>query len=1136
MTCKPERWTRNAVVFLGTLGLLLLCFRGVNAQVTTAEVVGTVTDPTSAIVPGAQIKVVNNGTGAVYATVTSGTGDFDITKLQVGSYTITITARGFKTFVAHVALASGDHARISPKLQVGTSEQTVTVQALTPALQTQVPTVSTLIDDRLTQDLPLNGRNVTNLIQLAAGVTFGLPNAMNSGTRLDDRRLSSSYSANGQSDQLNNNMIDGMDNNERFIGAIGPQPSIDAIQEVKVMTSLDPAGISRSGGAVVNLITKSGTNQFHGTLYEFLRNDVTDARNYFATVGHKPSLRQNQFGGSLGGPIVRNKAFFFGDYEDFRLVEGVTAVSTVPTLFEEQNPGNFTDLGPTCPNVSSKVVKGSIGYDYFALYPAPNQPGVASVGTCAPPTNNFNFSSGQTQDVATYDSRVDYHLPNNDSFYARYDYNSTNAYIPGILPVTTVAGVTVNPGGGRSAAAGGNSDAGPAADQETSAALSYTHILNINSMIDFNAEYMRINDLSGTVNEGKDISNAFGFPCNSVSCVNLPGDTPSSGLMSIDMNGQPYAPLGDAWFSPLLDQENMFQYTGNYSLLKGQHSFKFGFSVIRRQASEAQSRFPRGDASANGNITGNVLADLLEGYVTGVSRVNTITTAALRTWEDGYYAQDDYRMKPNLTLNLGVRYDMYTPFTSANYGFSNFDPNLGLLIGPGLPGAQQSNATAGVMTDHGDIAPRLGLEYDAGHGFVARTGYGITYFPDNNTSVSLMSNAPYTYSFSCGRPPFESTACTGAYASPIDGQGWNMAAGIPVPSSNMALATNPANYIGTRIESTDFNYKNGMLQQWSLNLEKAFAGNVLTVAYVGNHGSRLATDSINENQPATSTSPYPFPNLPGVTIRPIRSVLWSNYNALQTTLERRLKAGLAANINFTWSHNTTNAMVMAEGQNVGECVGQCLVDNGHGQGVTYNSYYQYDYGNADLDTRNRFAATVTYNEPFGNNLRGAAGIFARGWTTNAIYFANTGNPITVSNADGSRSGIPGLGADNPNFVRGNSSGFHRSINEWYDVTQFHLQAAGMLGDEARNQIYGPGSQALALSLFKNIPIHENCRAEFRLESFNLFNTPTFGEPGNTIFSYDANNVGTNAGGPASITSTPFDAPARQLQGAIKIIF
>ncbi|MGA7522813.1 MAG: TonB-dependent receptor [Acidobacteriaceae bacterium] len=1130
-----HRIRRSFPVLLGFAGIFLLALGIAHAQVTTADILGTVTDPSGAIVAKGTVTATDEATGVKHTVQLTSSGGYDLTELQIGSYQVKITAPGFKTFVSRVTLAAGDRARVDAHLSVGSTSETVTVEAATPALQTNTSTVGTLISSQLTQNLPLNGRNVTNLIQLAAGVTGGLPNSMNSGTRPDDRRPSSSYSANGQSDEVNNNMIDGMDNNERFIGSVGVRPSIDAIQEVRVLTNLYTAEISRSGGAVVDLITKSGSNRFHGTAYEFLRNDITDARNYFATVGPRPELRQNQFGGSIGGPIVRDKAFFFFDYEDLRLVQGVTAVSTVPTLFEEQNPGNFTDLGSGCPNVSASVVKGSIGDNYFSLYPKPNVAVAIPGSVCTPPANNFDYTTGETQDVATYDTRVDYHITPKDSMYARYTYNNTSAYIPGDLPVTTVAGITVNPGAGPYGAAGGNSFAGPASDQETSAALAYTRILSPDSVLELHAQYMRLNNLSGTVNQGKDISTEFGFPCNAASCVNLPGDSPSSGLLSFSPDSQPYAALGDASYVPLLDQNNTFQYMAAYSLLKGPNSFKFGASLIRRQVSEGQSPNPRGLANAYGTVTGNDLADLLEGYVSQVDRAYTIVTAGFRAWEDGIYAEDDYRVNPNLTLNLGVRYDIYTPFTSANYGFTNFDPALGLLIGPGLPGAQKSNATAGIDTDYSDFAPRLGVDYVLRPGLVIRGGYGMTYFPTNSTSGSFMRNAPYSFSFSCGAPPQSSTPCTGPYASSLDGAGWSMASGIPVPSSNIALATNPANYIGTSINSTAFDYKNGLLQQYTVNIEKSLRGNVATVAWVGNHGSRLPVNGTNSNQPAYAGAPYPYPSLPGVTIDERISVLRSNYNALQLSLERRLRNGLAANVNYTWSHNDTNAQVLDEGQSVGNCVGPCHVDNGSGQPVVYNSYYQYDYGNADLDTRSRLALTMSYDLPFGNNLNGLAGGAAKGWSMNAIYYANTGNPITVQNSN-ARSGIPGLGNDRPNRVPHTTPGFHPSIKEWYDVTQFHAQAPGLLGDEARNSIYGPGSQSLSFSVFKTFPIHEQAHLEFRLESFNLLNTPTFSAPNGTIYAYDSNGVGTTGSGAGSITGTPISAQAREFQTALKFIF
>jgi hypothetical protein len=670
--------------------LLVLLFMTATAawgQVTTADIVGTVTDSSGAFVANGTATVVNLGTSATQKVSLGASGDYQFTLLPVGTYKVTIQAQGFKTFVSQVTLAAGDRARVNAQLSLGQTTETVTVEATTPALQSQDATVGTLITSELTQDLPLDGRNVTNLITLSAGVTGGLSNALNSGTRPDDRRPSSSFAANGQSDQINNNLIDGMDNNERSIGSVGVRPSIDAIEEVRVLTNLYSAEISRSGGGVVDLITKSGTNQFHGTLYEFLRNDITDARTYFATIGPKPELRQNQFGGSIGGPIKKDKAFFFFDYEDYRRVLGVTALDTVPTLYEQQNPGDFTDLpgGATCTNVSSQVSKTSIGYYLFQIYPKPNVPGATSPGGCSPVANNYEFSAGQTQYVATYDGKVDYRFSTKNSMYARYTYNDVSTYIPGLLPKTTIDGVAVDPGGGFFGAPGGNEFAGPALDKEMSGAINFTSLLTSNLILDLKAQYMGLNNKSESVNQGTDVATKIGFPCNSTSCVNVPGLAPSRGLPAFWFT-QGYTDFGDAGYVPLQDKNNTFQYAVDLSWIKGTQNVKAGASVIRRQVMVGQSSLPRGLLIEYSALhSGNDLADMLLGYAAGAYRGNTLVISGLRQWELGYFVQDDWRVKPNLTLNLGMRYDVYTPYTSSNYGISNLEPKTGFLLGPGLP-------------------------------------------------------------------------------------------------------------------------------------------------------------------------------------------------------------------------------------------------------------------------------------------------------------------------------------------------------------------------------------------------------------------------------------------------------------------
>jgi hypothetical protein len=1119
--------------------------------------VGTVTDPSGAAVVTGTAVATNIGTNATQKVALTTAGAFEFTLLQIGAYKITIQAAGFKSFVTTITLAVGDRARINAQLSLGQAEQTVTVEGTTPALQTDESTIGTLITSQATQDLPLNGRNILNLITLSAGVTGGLGNAMNSGTRPDDRRQGSNFAANGQSDEVNNNMVDGMDNNERFIGSVGVKPAIDAIEEVKVLTNLYTAEVSRSGGGIVDLITKSGTNQFHGTLYEFVRNDKFDAKDYFALPNQpKPELCQNQFGGSVGGPIRKNNTFFFFDYENLRLVKGVTNTSTVPTLFEEQNPGNFSDLGEGCTNLTATPgwQPGAIGLNYFKLYPAPNV-NVAPPGTnCAAPANNFIFTGGQTQFTDTYDAKVDHRFSAKDSMFGRYTYNNVNAYIPSNYPVVTINGTKINPGAGPY----GNFS-GPAIDADQSVALGYTHVVSNNIVADLRAQYLRLDHDSTPVNVGVDAANVIGFPCNATACVNGPGDVFQSGLPNLNF-AHGYGALGDADYVPLKNQQNNFEYLGSISWVKHTHSIKFGASAMRRQGSLGQSAHPRGQLQITGLATGNDIADLLDDYASSLTRSEALIIPAFRTSEFAGYVQDDWRARPNLTFNLGLRWDLYTPFTAQNGAHNNWSLPLGVIIGPNLLGVQHSSPTGNILSDYTDFAPRVGVAYSVRPGLVVRAGYGIGYFPSNDANGAVNPNAPATFNYGCGNTTYTTAGpCKGQFTNAVldPNGGYSLDGSMPVPSVNLANATDPALYAGTTIFGTVPDYKNPYLQQFSLNVEKDFHGNVVTVAYVGNRGDRLVLNGVNQNQlpfPISQGGNFPFANLVPATcsqyadcaaigagilntvsIQMRETVLKSNYNALQLSLQRRLHNGLATNANYTWAHNLTNAQVIDEGQGVGNCVGPCHVDDGTGKSVTYNSYFQYDYGNADLDTRSRLALSLTYDLPFGNTLNGPAGFVAKGWSINSIYYAQTGNPFTVSNDSGAQSDI-GLGSDRPNHVRPSGSGFHKSVNEWFDVTQFKLQGAGLQGNEIRNAVYGPGTQALGFSLFKTFPVWERARLEFRAEAFNLLNTPTFANPNATINSYDANGVAIPNVGVGEISSTSSAASPRQIQFALKLIF
>ena len=370
---------------------LLLCVSGVRSQQNTADILGTVTDISGAVVPGATVTLTNTGTNVSQTTQSSGTGDYTFTLVQVGNYSIKVQAAGFKTYLApSLSVSAGDRARMDAKMEVGTQTQTVEVQASsTPALQTETSNLSTLVTTQAVEDLPLNGRNIVKLIQLSPGISEGTTGGLLSGTRPDDRRAVSSFTANGQDESINNNMVDGMDNNERVIGGNIARPSVDAIQEVNVVTNMYDASIGKTGGAIVDVITKSGTNNIHGSAYEFFRNKVLNTNPGYAfpsnskggltLVPPNPPYQQNQFGGSVGGPIRKNKTFFFADYEGFRQAYGLSglAASIVPTLCERGSTlaglQGYTGAAITCPDGTSPTLPGN-----FSDNPTISQPGGSS--------------------------------------------------------------------------------------------------------------------------------------------------------------------------------------------------------------------------------------------------------------------------------------------------------------------------------------------------------------------------------------------------------------------------------------------------------------------------------------------------------------------------------------------------------------------------------------------------------------------------------------------------------------------------------------------------------------------------------------------------------------------------------------
>ena len=1035
---------------------MMFCATPMFAQSTTADVVGTATDGSGALVSGATVVLTDLETKEKRTAVSNDSGQYTFTLLKPSRYSLTISSKGFQTStIESFSIAAGDRAREDGHLTIGAEDQVVTVEGQAPALHSDSSVLSSTITEKATQELPLNGRNFFNLVQITAGATEGLNNGLASGNRPDDRRLTSSVSVNGQSDVINNQLIDGMDNNERVIGSIGVRPSVDAIQEVSIQTNTFTAEVGRSAGAIINVITKSGSNQLHGTAYEFFRNDVLNASPYkFGANIPKPTWRQNQFGGSVGGPILRNRTFFFGDYEGLRLVRRQNPTqTTVPTAYERAHPGDFTD-NTTLPAADRFVTPSdSAGLQYFNLFPLP---------TSSALTNNYTVAPSISQFSHTADGRVDHRFSASDFGYVRYTYNKVNTNIGSLFPAVNVAGLNIFPGGNL------GSYAGPAKSVAHQAQLNYIHTFTPNLLLELKAGYTFLNNAQNPENFGLAPNTAFGQP-------NLNFSSRTNELSPVTISQG--ATLGG--HPPIVYLENTFQYMGSVSWTHGRQTLKMGGGVIRRQDTITQTD------SASGTWTFLNFSQLLTGTYTGVTQVDILAQPHNRTWEPHVYLQDDWHVAQNLTLNLGIRWDLYTPYTEINNILSNFDTNVGHLVVAGTPGV---DGHGNIKTDYSNVAPRVGFAFTPVAKTVIRGGFGLSFAPENLTSGAALVNQPFNASLG---PCSTVLPCASAPTYR------RFAQGLPVPVASSATAP-----VGSVAAAVDPNFKSTYIEQFNLTVEKEFSGNVASVSYVGELGRRLAyyVSDYNEAPPnsqsfvnpsastlVVSSFNYntlrPFygtsPTITGIPYFTSRGI--SNYNALQAVLKRRLSKGLDFSVTYTYAHNLDDSESISN-------------NGGNGFGSVPSLIPTIEYGNANLDVRHRGTGTFNYSLPYGQNLHGFVGLLAKGWQANGLVVLNTGLPFSVTNI-ANRSGTrPGTAnTDRPNVVASTHVD-QPTVLKWFNTAAFQGQTGGTVGNQHRNQLSGPGLQRVDLSLFKTFPIVERFNLEFRTEAFNVMNTAQFAFP------------------------------------------
>lgn len=1083
---------RRIYLPLSTVCLMSAAALSAAGQVVTGDVLGTVTDSTGAVIPNATVRIENTGTHAAQEAKSGDNGGYIFTHLQPGNYKLTVTVQGFKTYSnPSLDLVAGDRARVDAAMATGGSSETIEVTTQPSALQTDSTNVGSTIDSKAVADLPLNGRNVYGLVQVAPGVNAGAPNSLTSGTRPDDRRQSSSVSANGQYELVNNNLIDGLDNNERFKGLILLRPSVEAIQTVRVDTNTYTAEVGRTAGAAITILTKSGTNKFHGSLYEFFRNDKTDARNYFARTNvlpRKPELRQNQFGGSVGGPIFKDRTFFFADLEEFRQVDatGTVYTSTVPTAYQIDHPGDLSDVG-------GPVVTGldSTALAYFKLYPKPNQAGSSYIPGTSVPTNNYLYNPARTQNTTLGDLRIDQHFHNGDTLFGRYSYNKVNTFMPGQLPAVGNIGP------------GGQAGTYPGLSEITThnGQLGYTHAFTPNLLLELRAGYTLFRDHVNQLNAGQNLNTggAYSIP-NANDCIGCDGLAPVS-------PGGGWTGLGDATFLPILLNEGAYQYAGNVTWVRGNHTIKFGDALIRRQVSNLQQNYGKPAISFNGSTPIATLTNFFHGQPFNYQRQGLTRRPHVRTWEESAFLQDDWRALPNLTFNMGIRYDIFTAPNEKDGYFSNLDLTTATLT---------VNSTGGIRTNYSNVSPRFGFAYTARPTLVLRGGFGMSFYANDVQNAFYLQNPPYA--FATGTLTSTSPVSQGVLA-------------FPSTVSTTALSG--------AVWAKPYNYRNAYVEQFNLLLQKDLGGNVITVGYVGELGRHLNAQIGNYNLPAPSgSSTVPAlryaTQLPNVnTIQYFGSFAVSAYHSLQTSFERRLNHGLTLNANYTLAHamdNTNNQGTEGDG----------------GYGLQPALISTYDYGNSTLDVRHRIAATANYAIPFHGGK--VATMFLGNWQVNALVFWQTGTPLAIT-SNVTQNGrayinLPTVTSDRPNRIKGVSlySSSRNVLTGFLNPAAFARQPIGTAGNMGRNVVYGPNQRRADLSLFKTIPLHEALALQFRAECFNISNTANFALPGGTITSYastpdaSGNYVATGSGNFGVTTSTAAGSAARQFQFAAKLTF
>jgi hypothetical protein len=1045
------------------LVFLLLFLGGAAFADPTATILGRVTDSSGGAIPGATVKARNEATGIERSTVSTSTGDFEITLLPIsGTYVLDVSSQGFETRqISGIQLQVDQKARFDVSLQVGSVSQTVTATAEAPVVNTDSGSIGQVIENKTILELPLNGRNFAQLATLTASAVVGPPNG--SPTGFTTIAVSGGHA--GKTEFL----LDGITDQEQLFDGIQFTPSVDAIQEFKVQANSFSAEYGR-GDAIINGTIKAGTNSFHGDVYEFLRNSALDAKNFFNT-GTKAKLEQNQFGATLGGPIIRNRTFFFVNYEGVRINQGNSSNTVVPT--QAQRSGDFSALAASGVRLTDPTTKQPLANNqipasmidpstafFLKFIPLPN----TEQGT-------FYFNAPFTSNSDQGNIRIDHRFSDADSLFARYSINNIDQYNPGSFPEV----------GGRAISL-----------RTQNAVFDETHIFSPTLINDFRLGYARMYRTDTPQGLGTNYTVQAGLSGFAETTANFPG------FPTINING--YGGLNGNDFSPLTNPTNTYEIIDSVTWIHGAHSIKVGMDLRQSRMFSTNAAHSRGDFSFGGAYTGDGFADFLTGYPSSGSRdfPRNLFGETINNYH--FYLQDDFKVSSRLTLNLGLRYEFNPQPAYFQNQSSWFNPATGLIAVSLYNGApnlttqqvaqfayaqfrpffvtpQQAGVPNGLLyNQYNNWAPRVGLAYRPSNDnkTVIRAGGGIFYLlqSGNNTVSQPILNLPFIVDETISQPA-------------VNGLPTTRAENFFEPFSADSKFNTP--YLATFDPHNRVPY----LWEWNVAVQRELAANLaLEVAYVGSKGTHLEqffpfnvpTVNPNDNRPFQQRLPYPEFST-GTFLSNGNN---STYHSLQAKLEKRYSNGLSFMVSYAWQKlldGTTNDQ------------------NGDGADNPFNLRSM--KGPANFDVEHRFVASYGYELPFGrgkalgSNMSKLLDQFAGGWQLAGITTFQSGLPFTPQLGQSDPANVNYAYARRPDVI-GSGALSDQSINRWFNTDDFVVPQAYTIGNAGRNILRGPSLQNWDMSLMKNFRFTEQRYLQFRAEFFNIFNHPNFGLPNANI--------------------------------------